>query len=197
MAVGDSINYANGAGIDVVNASWTADNTLTPNGGTKYLYICCYSWCFYFEGNYALFGSPNHQLTFQYWNGSSWVTKVGPIELKNSSSWFTVNDDNSFGYTIHQDSCLWRIKFYNSSGYYKGEGNGYLHLHRYGNSRNEESYYNSHLQGKLIYSTPATQYLVYQSADSPPSSFSIYNFSAQRGNKIYNSTPKSRFCQGY
>ena len=196
MAIGSVINQVNGNVRDVVTNSWTADNTLTPNGGTKYLYICCYSWTFRFTGNYAFFGSPNHQLTFQHWNGSSWVTNSGPIECKNITRWWGVNDGDSRDYNLHVNSCMWRIKFYNSSGYYKGDGDGYLYLHGYGNSANS-SYYNAHMQGRAIYSTPASQYLAYQSSDMTPAQVSIYTFAAQRGNKIYESTPKSRICQGF
>ncbi len=189
MGVGTLINQAAGTTGALRSASWTADNTLTPNGGTKYLYIC--SWAFYFKfvGNYAFFGSPNHQVTIQYWNGSSWITASGPITCKNTTRDWDVNcSKNSVDYRVHANSCIWRIKFYNSSGYYKGQGDGYLTLYGYGNVTN----YSTYLQGRKLRCSPSTQWLVYQSSDAPPTSFSIYNFDAQRGNPIYDSIYKCR-----
>ena len=116
-------------GVDLATVSWTTDNALTPNGGTSYLYIACYSWTFKFTGNYAFFGSPTHTVRLQHWDGSKWVSD-GSFSNKNQGDmWINVNNRSGTGKVNSSlRTWVWRISFSNSSGYYKGAGKGYLYL---------------------------------------------------------------------
>ena len=115
---------------------WTADNAVTPNGGTSYMYIACFAWKMRFVGNYALFGSPTHTLTFQYWNGQNWVD-AGSFSSNNNTRWASVNmNDSGANVNAKANTYIWRVRFQNSSGYYKGEGDVYLYLYGIGSADN-------------------------------------------------------------
>ena len=186
---GELLNRANLMGVNLNNPSWTADNTMTPNGGTRYLYIACWAFNFKFVGNYALLGSPDHQVSIQHWNGSSWVNDETRT-LKNASYEWGVNRYSTlYGY-ITYPTFKWRIRFVNSTGYYKGEGDGYLWLHAPGEY--DSGLWDTNVRGKQIACLGTSQYLVYQTADSPPSSFSIYSTTPQRGSAINSGITKCR-----
>lgn len=181
---------------DVVTASWTKDNDLTPNGGTSYLYIACWNWTFRFEGNYAFFGSPTHTLNVQYWNGSSWVT-IASKSVKNTTWQFDINRGSGGTVVYKYPTWLWRISFSNSSGYYKGAGKGYLYLCGIGDAGN----YSSEVIGQLVCCLGDSQYWVSKQSGSTsgngqnltPSEVSIYNTRSQRGNPILASTRQTKF----
>lgn len=132
---------------------WTADNSVTPNGGTSYMYIACFAWKMKFVGNYAFFGSPTHTLTFQYWDGESWVT-AGSFSSNNNTRWASINlNDTGANVNVKANTYVWRVSFKNSSGYYRGEGDVYLYLYGIGSS----GYYKS---GLKISALTGNQYVI-------------------------------------
>ncbi len=177
---------------DDITASWTSDNTLTPNGGTSYLYIACWVWSFTFQGNYAFFGSPTHGVSIQYWNGTQWIQSIYR-EFKNSTGYFRVNQDivDSGASFIYEPTYIWRIRFTNWSGYYKGDGNGYLYLKGIGTAK----HYDLEVKGQFIKSLTNHWTVKKRSgADTDtskdaafnvlPASLAIYQTVANRGNPI-------------
>lgn len=129
MAVGDLITRAQLDGVDLSTVSWTSDNALSPNGGTSYLYVACYSWTFKAVGNYWFFGSPNYNLYLDYWDGTAWKNVGSTGSFKNATRWINVNNGSGSGnVNSHLRTWVWRVRITANGGYYKGEMDGYLYL---------------------------------------------------------------------
>lgn len=192
MAAGDIITRAACAGTNLVDSGEITNGTAAANT-TRYHYISCFSFNFWFKGHYNFWGSPAYDVKLQYWNGSAWVTAAEETSLCDETREWEVNRNSGSYIYVNQPTHIWRISVRHFSGN-NAEAARRMRIWLHGIGETPSGVWDASVKGKKIVCLPSSQWSTGNSADYNPSQVSIYNYAQFASNPVYNSIARCRLA---
>jgi hypothetical protein len=176
-------------------------NGTAATNATRYHYISCFSFNFWFKGHYNFWGSPGYDVKLQYWNGSTWVTAAEETSLCDEIREWEVNRNSGSYIYVNQPTHLWRVSVRHFSGN-NVDAARRMRIWCHGIGETPSGVWDASVKGKKITCIPTTtnlgitaQWSTGHSTSYTPSQLpALYNTAQFAGNPILNSIARCRLA---